>query len=248
MKTSHVFSVVLFVCGVAAGYCYRVAKADSANDADVVASGAEVEPPAPPVVEPSSENRIAAMRRRVDELESKIAARPGDDDKAQVETPAVGSGQVDLGAHRLEYILRLQAEDPRQFARLTNDMVRGSRWQKQQAQVRFDYFSRADVTKMSDDERAVHEELLACQEAIGRIGEIGGIWDRSAEVENARREERNEIESRIVDLYQREARTLLRLKALRLGYAEDDAEEIAESVSELLKATYNSTEYIGKAD
>lgn len=263
MNLKHFVLIALFATGGGVGYGLRFVRngcmdgpVDSAHEIESACADEEA------ASNSRASTRLDAMRRRIEELEAKIVARQSGDAEAEVEsirkarfeaTNGVEKATVaklphDLGAYRLEYVMKLKAEDPRQFTHYTNTSVRSSRWQKNQAKVRFDYFSRADVTKMTEDERAVHEELLACQEALGRIAEIRAVWDRSAEVENAVYDEEREIKSRIVDLYQTEARTLVRLKALDLGYSDDDADEIAESVSGLLKATYNSTEYIGQMD
>lgn len=259
MKAKHVLPVILLALGVAAGVGSRrfgsenasvpVGPATEAADGAAAKSADEAE---------AAKGRLAAMRLRIRDLEAKIAAckdaDAGQDEIEQDATndisnaEAVANRPQDLGKSRLEQIMRLKREEPKQFVFRTNDMMRTSRWQKQQAQVRVEYFKRADVSKMTARERAIHEELIGCEEALGRIGEIGGIWDRSAEVENACVAEKKDIKSRIVELYQAEARTLVRLKALELGYSEADTEEIAESVSGLLKATYNTTEYIGKMD
>lgn len=255
MKMKLAFPVVFLAVGMAAGYGVRRA-AFARADGSAPAASVDAAPKAVESESARTTARLDAMRKRIRELEALCKARgeavseakaPADETPADA-TPADAKRPLDLGAHRLAYVMKLKAEDPRQFTHYTNTAVRSARWKKNQAKVRIDYFGRADVTKMTEDERAVHEELLASQEALGRIAEIGAIWDRSAEVENAVREEETEIESRIVDLYQAEARTLLRLKALDLGYSGDDAAEIAESVSGLLKATYNSTEYIGQMD
>lgn len=263
MKSKCLILIVLFALGVGVGCGLRFlqnGRADGSADSAHGIGAARVDGEAAP--DSRATARLDSMRRRIEVLEAKIAARRGGDAEAELEsirkarfeaTNGVGKAAVaklphDFGAYRLEYVMKLKSEDPRQFAHYTNTSVRSSRWQKNQAKVRFDYFNRADVTKMTEDERAVHGELLAIQEALGRIAEIRAAWNRSAEVENAVHEEEREIESRIVDLYQAEARTLVRLKALDLGYSDDDAEEIAESVSGLLKATYDSTEYIGQMD
>lgn len=250
LKMKLVFPVLFLVVGAAAGYGVRRA-AFARADGSAPAASVDAAPKAVESESARTTARLDAMRKRIRELEALCKARgeaAAEAEKPAEETPADAKQPLDLGAHRLAYVMKLKAEDPRQFTHYTNTAVRSARWKKNQAKVRIDYFGRADVTKMTEDERAVHEELLASQEALGRIAEIGAIWDRSAEVENAVREEETEIESRIVDLYQAEARTLLRLKALDLGYSGDDAAEIAESVSGLLKATYNSTEYIGQMD
>lgn len=242
----------MLVVGGAVGFGWRCARQTAPVESAVPAvacAAAQADEKAS--AEEALKTKLAAMRQRIKELEAKIVARRQGD--AEVETyrqPLAEADKkpVDLGAQRLMNIMKLKAEEPKQFVYLTNRMVRTARWQRQQAQVRVDYFKRADVTKMTDAERAVHEELLTCQETLGLIGEIGGVWDRSAEVENACIAEKREIQERIQDLYHAEARTLVRLKALDLGYTPDDSEEIAESVAGLLQATYNTTEYIGQLD
>ena len=264
MLKNYILPVGLLAAGFAVGVGLKRLGPDRAP---VPAQGGEVaaEKPAP-VADATGERRakLEAMRERIKELEAKLAARKNGDAEEEVAsirkaafdaTNGLSKAELaktwppkDYGAYRLEMIMRTRDEDPKQFTYMTNNMDRTSRWQRQQAGVRLEYFKRADVSKMTEEERAVHEDLLGCQEALMRIGEVNGIWDRSAEIENARREEDKDIKSRLVDLYQAEARTLVRLKALDLGYAEGDAEEIAESVSGLLKATYNQNEWIGKMD
>lgn len=264
MLKNYILPVGLLAAGFAVGVGLKRLGPDQAP---VPAQGGEVaaEKPAP-VADATGERRakLEAMRERIKELEAKLAARKNGDAEEEVAsirkaafdaTNGLSKAELaktwppkDYGAYRLEMIMRTRDEDPKQFTYMTNNMDRTSRWQRQQAGVRLEYFKRADVSKMTEEERAVHEDLLGCQEALMRIGEVNGIWDRSAEIENARREEDKDIKSRLVDLYQAEARTLVRLKALDLGYAEGDAEEIAESVSGLLKATYNQNEWIGKMD
>ena len=253
MKLKSVFPLGMLVVGGAVGFGWRCMRAANSGD-----PSAAVAPTAVATSETNAEAealraKLTAMRQRIKELEAKIVARQDGDAETEVETYRQSQTEadkrpMDLGAQRLMYVMKLKEEDPKQFVYLTNRMDRTSRWQRQQAQVRIDYFKRADVTKMTETERAVHEDLLACQEALGRIGEIGGIWDRSAEVENACVAEKREIKDRLQDLYHAEARTLVRLKALELGYTPDDSEEIAESVAGLLQATYNATEYTGMVD
>lgn len=257
MKNSLLL-VVLAALGGAAGYGVRTVCATCPCATAKTAAAAKAESGAAEAAA-AHKDKAAAMRRRIKELEAKLAARrDGEEGAGEASDKADSAGSSESGQgdsrqlrqseFRLANLMKLKEENPAQFVSTTNHSCSMCRWQQQQAKVRFDYFSRADVSKMTDAERAVHEELLGCQEALGQIAEIGSVWDRSAEIEDARTAADRDIESRIVDLYQAEARTLVRLKALELGYTPDDSEEIAESVSGLLKATYNTTRYIGKMD
>ena len=195
MKTKFILSVGLLALGGAAGYGFRTLSHDCACAESPVVCPAEqpVATPAPGADAVTAKDKLAAMRARIKELEAKIAARKNGDAEAEVEsirkaafdvTNGLSKAEIaktwppkdyDFGASRLEMIMRMRDEDPKQFNYMTNNMDRMSRWQRQQDGVRLEYFKRADVSKMTEAERAVHEDLLACQEALVRIGEINGI-------------------------------------------------------------------------
>ena len=253
------FGAVLFAAGGVAGWAWgcrakRPSPAVAERPAEAETCSAAASKPS---VADARRARVEALRNRVADLEAKLAAaksgtpsEPSDANKAPADAAVAEAAapKKTVGQSRLEYLLKIQVEEPEQFAHVTNTIVRSSRWQRRQAEARIEYLNRADVSLMTDDERAVHEELLGVQEALLRIAGIQSVWDRPAEVEDAVVAEKRVIEERIVELNAAEARTLVRLEALRLGYASDDTEEIADAVSSVLEASFNGTQYTGQAD
>lgn len=260
MLVRSIVCVVLFAAGAVAGaYTARPSSSPVAEPASVA------EPETPGVAKRASGTPgIADLRARVKELEAKIAARKSGDAEKEVaeikakrfaETNDVSWVEDDpsvqkpsLGAQRLETLMRMRDEDPKQFTHTTNRIVRMGKWKKQQAERRLAYLNTLDTSKMTEDEKLVHDELVECQRSLADLSEISKVWDRPAEVEDARSAEERLINDNIVRLYQSEAKTIIRLKAAEMGFTGDDSEEIADTIAGLLKATYNSTQYTGEAD
>ena len=188
------------------------------------------------------EGANAALRKRIEELESALASAGSKAVAVPVATNAVAEPQRQGGpqgfaAFRAE-LERLKREEPEKYAARTNQMAQWRQRHLDRTASQLDWLAALDTSRMNAKQKAAHERY---QELVVRREEL---MEKLHPGSNATDEEREQagremhgIGRELWGLAETERDTLLRETARELGFSGNDANEIVDTV----KAIYRNT-------
>lgn len=195
-----------------------------------------------PIADAGAEASAAALRARVRELESQIAAlRAGAGNAAtNAVVPADAPPQPPVVGRRgsmREMMEDMRKNDPARFVQMTNRFAEMRRSRQERQQARADFLSSVDVSLLSEDRRKTHvayQELLERREALfEKMGDI----DMSEDERHGLWREMRGIGEEMRRLANAERDTLLSVIAGSIGLEGDAAAELVETVKDVCDAT-----------
>lgn len=234
MIRHQLFIGFALIAGVAIGYFVR----DDGTSADV-GKPAKVEgrERARPISDGGDAATIRSLRRRVAELERRIAEMSA----AGVATDAVAVvSQRQSGGRRegfRERLERMKESDPAQYAQMTNRMARWRQERAARVRTTMEFLSSVDTSKMSAAARKTHADL---QNMIARREEIEEGLRREDLTDEQRQRlfgEMREAHREIARLNGEERANLISETAKSLGFDDEDANVITATIQEVIDAT-----------
>lgn len=239
MKMTQAIVVALaLIVGAAAGYMVNPANGESSPKPSVKT------PKAKAIADDGGKATVKALRARIAELESELAAKA---EKA-AEPPAqkIGEeGRPEPGRFNMQEMRdRMAKEHPEQFAQFTNHVARMRQDRLNRAQSKLDFLSSVDTSRMSPAARKTHERLM---DLIAKREELeqkmhaahSAAEMPSAEESGAMFQEMHGVNQEIRELNRQERDNLLTETAKNLGFSSDDAGEITGTIKEIYEATDN---------
>ena len=182
---------------------------------------------------------LKALRRRVAELEKLLAKSGNAVSNAVAEVARI----VPEGRNRrdprtwMENLRRMKTEDPERYAQMTNRFARWRSGRAERARSAIEFLSSIDVSRMDSKAQETHaalQELIARRDALDAELQREDISDdRRAEIFKELRETHGEM----TRLSGEERGNLIRETAKSLGFDDGDADAIADTIHEVIRAT-----------
>lgn len=240
MIKHQLFIGAALIAGVAIGYFVAPQEHPvvAAEEEKVVAPKATL----PDVGEASN---LAALRARIRDLESQLAAMKrgvseGEKGESEVKVADNGprrDGRAASGQSRREWVENLKKENPQAYTAMTNGIARANRERFERHQKKLDFLSTIDTSRMSPNARATHSELqnlIASRESM----DDGLNWENMSDEElHAQMEKRRELEGAIARLSELERKNLIQETAKELGFQGENAKGFADTIQEIYDAT-----------
>lgn len=202
-------------------------------------------------------NTIETLRRRIKELEAKLAenadAQPAAAEPSEERAERGGRGrrrQWQWNANTLE---ELKKSDPEAYAQATNNIARMrqrgiefAKAQRERAETRMAILESFDPAGMDGETRQTHEKLLGLMEKREKLAAtlenawLGEDGAQSAGTEEDRGKlfgEMWEVSREIESLNAQERDNLLQHTVKALGFTGDEAEEVAGTFKDIFSAT-----------
>lgn len=244
MKFHHAVVVTLaLLLGAAAGYMFN----PETDRAPVT------EPPpekAKRISDSGESASVAALRRRIAELEKLLAERDSAKPSAEAvpETPPAETARAEGRPQSpREWRERMMKEDPERYVRITNHFARVRRERRERAEKKIGFLASIDTSGMSAAARKVHDELMdttalreELEQRMQRLHEGDGMEQLGEDERRALFEEMHRTDHRLRELNRQERENLLDETAKNLGFSGDEAKEIADTVREIVDSTENS--------
>ncbi len=231
MKMYFPVAVALLV-GAALGYC--LAPSEIAPVAEQKTEEAIKESP---VSDEGDKASIKALRARIRQLEGLLAKQGVEAEKPKEEAVERDGRRGRWPDPRAE-MERMKKEDPGRYAQITNRMARFRRHMLDRAQSKMDFLGSIDTSAMSAEARKTHEAL---QDAIERreqaMEKMQRFMDMTDEERKAAHAEMREASRLVSELGRVERDNLLLQTAEALGFRDDAAAEIVETVKGIYEAT-----------
>ncbi len=241
-KKTIAIALVALVAGALAGYFLAPAQ-DTGTVPET--DGAKRRKPRTHVVDEGDKASVAALRRRVRELEQRLAVTvesalaftngvPMDTNRPAARTfgpPGPGEWRA-----RLE---EMKVNDPERYAQMTNRMAQWRSRSLANTQDRLDFFASLDTSTMTDRQRENHErlqELLARREELMQTMDFGNTEVSDADREKAR-QEMHGLFRQIHSLEEAERDMLLNQAARNLGCKGTQARELVDTIKTIYRAT-----------
>ncbi len=201
------------------------------------------------VVDAEQSANIAALRRRVRELERQLAGAAA---SARAPTNASSAAEVQLadasaqqrpGPHSPEdwraRMEDMKTNDPERYAQMTNRMAQWRSRSIANTQDKLDFFASLDTSRMTPRQRENHErlqELLVRREELMRTMDFTNESVTEAQREKARHE-MHELMGQLHTAERTERDMLLRQAARNLGCNNATAKELVDTVKTIYDAT-----------
>lgn len=186
-----------------------------------------VRPDAPPR-DKVAEQEVLALRRRVAELEQALAAR-AEQPAQEPENPRRG------GDDRQRRMFEPRDETPEQLAERQQRRDEFRQRMEQRARDRADFLAAVDVKKMTDEQRANHEQLLATVDRVNAL--MAQMGEPGAERTQEMRQEMGEAIASLGELYSAERAYLFEQTAKAVGYSGSDATAFVEHMQAIIDNT-----------
>ena len=219
--------------GVAVGYFMRGERAPAEAPAAVTAAPARRRGP---VADEGHKASVAALRRRIAELERRHAEKGVNMSNAVAEVARL----VPEGRDRRDpraWLENLRKIDPERYAQMTNRFARWRRNRAEHARSAIDFLSSVDTSQMSPEAQKTHADL---QNLIARREELEERLHRedlSAEERERLFHEMRQTHGEMMRLNGEERRNLIAETARVLGFEGDDAKDVAATIQDVIQAT-----------
>ena len=182
---------------------------------------------------------LKALRKRVAELEKLLAKSGSAVSNAVAEAARIAPEGRDRRDPRtwMENLRRMKTEDPERYAQMTNRFARWRRGRAERAQSAMEFLSSIDVSHMDAKAQDTHNAL---QELIVRRDALDAELQREDLTDSRRTEifrELRETHGEMMRLNGEERRNLIRETAKSLGFGDEDADAITETIREVIHAT-----------
>ncbi len=254
MKNKYVVFTggIMLLCGVGFGYFLKSSAPVVADDVTKVKVQKATN---------TEEAMIKSLRRRVRELERKLAENERQAEKeevvsevapAKIESEQKPPPNRGFGDFR-NYFKDMAKNDPARFAQMTNRMARWNRRRQETTQNRLEVLESIDTSGMTDAEKENHnnlqDALLRREELHQEMQELQKAQLNASDEESEKlhkeiREIGRELHSlhgQIRELENEERNTLLNQTMTALGYSGDDAKVISETIRTIYKVTGENT-------
>lgn len=222
--------------GIAAGYFMR-----GGGDArDSVQAQAEMRSAARgKIADEEDAALLKALRRRVAELEKLLVKSGNAVSNAVAEVARIapeGRNRRDPRAW-IENLRRMKTENPERYAQTTNRIARWRSGRAERARSAIEFLSSIDVSRMDAKAQETHTAL---QELIARRDALDAELQRE-DISDDRREEifkeLRETHGEMAQLNDEERGNLIHETAKSLGFDNEDAGAIADTIHEVIRAT-----------
>lgn len=238
MIRQQLFIGAALIAGVAVGYFVREGG---------VSAGKGENPPAvqkergKKISDGGDEATIRSLRRRIDELERRLAEAPASA-AAGAATNAVAVAPQPArqgGGFRgfNDWLERLKKSDPARYTQETNRIAGWRRMRAERARSALEFLESVDTSGMSESARKVHADL---QDAIARREELEESIRREDLTPEQRHQlfrEMREVHGELMRLNGEERANLITETAKALGFEGDDAEDFSATIHEVINAT-----------
>ena len=219
--------------GVAVGYFMRGERSPAENPAAAVSAA-----PARrgPVADEGHKASLAALRRRIAELERRLAEKGVNMSNAVAEVARIVPEGRDRHDPRA-WLENLRKIDPERYVQMTNRFARWRRNRAEHARSAIDFLSSVDTSRMSPEAQKTHSDL---QNLIARREELEEQLHRedlSAEEREQILREMRQTHGEMMRLNGEERRNLIAETAHALGFEGDDAKEVAATIQDVIQAT-----------
>jgi hypothetical protein len=177
----------------------------------------------------------AALRRRVEELESQLAEMEREK-KSETAVAAAPSTPPPRESHS-ERMARMAKEDPARYTQMTNRFASWRRHRAEAARTRIDFLSSIDTSQMPSAAKKVHAQL---QELVVEREELESALHQQGLSDEERGRLFGELRrtgAKMHELSMKERDNLLSETVRNLGFEGDDAGEIVTTVKEIFEAT-----------
>ena len=195
-------------------------------------------------------SHIAALEKRLADKDAAATDEKIDADPESRTAPEDGDGGGPGGRHMWRRpslaelragMEKFKAENPEEFARMTNHMARmRARREKDRAESR-DFLASVNTDNMSADALKLHNDYIALRDRTSeiedRIAALHSDPDATDEQMDELVREMHEAHREMHELAGKERDSLLVLTAEALGYAGDDAAEIVTTIKEIYSST-----------
>lgn len=226
-----VMTAAALAIGAAAGYFAKTGPTSALSETDAV----KVESGSRKLIDDAgAEASIRALRRRISELEARLAEAA---EKKSGSESAVPAPPPESRESHSERMARIAKEDPVRYAQMTNRFASWRRHRAAAARSRIDFLSSIDTSRMSASARAVHDEL---QELVAEREELEANLHQEGLSDEDRRklfEALGRTGAKMHELSMKERDNLLAETVRSLGFEGEDAGEIVTTVKEVIKAT-----------
>ena len=246
-KMVFVGAVVGAAAFFAGNWMGRTGAQAEADKADVTA----------PAAKPKADDALARARKRINELESELAAMRAAkeaskaeaklaeaqtqtedaDEVTTVPTPIPGSDaaiSVSLGTSNEDILKQIKRQVPKEhFAEVTNVFAKMRERNLKKSRGKVQYLASIDTSNMTDKQRKSHQRYL---ELLTRMEELsakntGFLPDMST------LQQQVELQTELTPLAKEERKLLVDQLSRNLGYEGDDAAVIGETVQDIVDAT-----------
>ena len=230
------FVAAALLVGVAIGYCVG-------GDGKGVSPTEKVPVVTKAVADKTNEANVQALRRRIAELEKRLA------EASQKSEVAVSNAVAEVTEARApepprvnwrERMEEMKKNDPERYAQMTNRIANWRRSRAEQARNKIDFLSSVDTSHMGAKARQTHADL---QELLAKREEIEEQLHQEDLSDERRRQLMGELHATNGELWKlngEEQKILLDEMSRNLGFDGAEAEEITATVQEILKATETS--------
>jgi len=180
---------------------------------------------------------LAALRRRVAELEKLLAEARGTQEEAASNAVAAARrerGPGRWGGPRLE---ELKEKDPARYTEITNKMAQFRQRRQERARAQLDFLSSVDTSRMSKSAKITHanyQDLIARRQELEEQLHAEGITD---EERKALFKELHGTSQAMRIMGQSERNVLVEETARNLGFTGDDVKLISETMRDIVDAT-----------
>ena len=182
---------------------------------------------------------LKSLRKRIAELEELLTKSGSAVSNAVAEVARIAPEGRDRRDPRawMENLRRMKTEDPERYAQTTNRIARWRRGRAERARSAVEFLSSIDVSRMDAKAQDTHNAL---QDLIVRRDELDAELQRE-DLPDGRREEifkeLRETHGEMMRLNGEERGNLIRETAKSLGFGDADADAIADTIQEVIRAT-----------
>ncbi len=233
MKSYFPVAIAL-LAGAALGYCLAPsssapAAVEEAKTEDAVSEAT--------VQDEGDQSSLKALRARVRELEGLLKEKGVEVEQLKEEENEREARRERRFDPRAE-MERIKKEEPERYAQMTNHMAQFRRRRLERAQHKMDILGSVDTSRMSAEARQTHEALQDAIEAREMLEDkMKNFMEMSDEERQSVMEEMHEATHKLMELNEAERDNLLTQTAVDLGFEDDDAAEIVETVKQIYEAT-----------
>lgn len=237
MIKQQLFIGAALLAGVAIGYFVGPQASSSPKP-----EAKEVAAPKGAIPEAKDAGRVAALRARIRELESKLAGQSETpikeaSERRENQVPKKGDSVVFNSRSRKEWIENMKKNNPNGYTAMTNAIANANRERLERHQKKLDFFSSIDTSGMSASFKATHaklQDLIIQRETMDQ----GRDWESMTTEEMGEyHEKRRAIENEIANLSEVERKNLITETAKELGFQGENAANFAATIQEIYDAT-----------
>lgn len=191
------------------------------------------------VADRGAEATIAALRRRVADLERQLAERDVQSEAAVSNAVAEAMArppEPPRGNWR-ERMEEMRRNEPERYAQMTNRMAQWRQRRTERAQSTLGFLSSVDTSRMGGRAKRTHEALM---ELVARREEVAGQLDQadlSDEERGQLLEELRQSHRELTRLNAEERRNLFAETARNLGFEGQDVKDITATIQSVIDAT-----------